>query len=84
MKIVIDNLHQDLVFEIDPAAGKNIKGGDFIDSNVSVVAVSDNAQSQGSAGVLGFGSNLSASLTVNAQTGNNFSQNKSFSGVSQL
>jgi hypothetical protein len=83
MKIVIDNLQsQDLVSEIDPAAGRKIIGGDFIDSNVNIAALSDNAESRGSGRVFGLGSNLSGSLAVNAQTGKDFSLSSSLTSIS--
>lgn len=82
MKIVIDNLQdQDLVAEIDPAIGKSVMGGDSINSNVGIAAFSNNAESRGNAKVLGFGSNLSGAMAVQAQTGENFSLTNSSSSI---
>jgi hypothetical protein len=82
MKIVIDNLQsQDVLSEIEPAVGKNVVGGDSLNASVNIFASSDNAKSRSSAGVAGYGSNLSATFTANAQTGENFSLGDSFSYI---
>jgi 4-diphosphocytidyl-2C-methyl-D-erythritol kinase len=83
MKIVIDNLQsQDVLSQIDPAAGKNIMGGDSLNASVDISAYSDNATSQAGARVSGSGSNLFATFTVNAQTGKDYSLGNSFSFIS--
>lgn len=83
MKIIIDNLQsQDVLSEIDSAAGKNIMGGDSLIASVDISAYSDNAASRSGARVSGSGYNLSGTFTVNAQTGKDFSLGNSFSSIS--
>lgn len=71
MKIAIGNLQQSFT-EVDSSAGKSILGGASIEANFKLSASGNNSKSFVRGFVLGFGKDLSADITVEAQTRKGF------------
>lgn len=82
MKITIDNLRQDLLSEIEESTGEEIRGGDSIMANGSIISISDNSFARVNGRVFGSGSNLSGTLAFNVQTGDGFSIASAFASAS--
>lgn len=82
MRIVIDNLQkQDSFAEVNSSIGKKISGGNSIQSSFRVIASSDNAKSQASGNLLGFGDKVLGSLEVSVRTDKRFSASGSLARI---